>query len=128
MQVGQNKIYPGVPYEFKQINKSKLTREGFKIDSLQDIAINKLLCVSQRTTTKDFVDLYYVLRDYTIWDLRRGVEVKFGLELDPLYIGSLLMKIDEVETLPLMYKKLTLEELKTFFHNLARTLGKKVTK
>lgn len=97
--------------------------EGLAVDSLTDIAVNKLLSISQRTTSKDYVDLYYILKKWTVWDLRHGVEHKFKLELEPLYLSSLFTKVSELSELPVMKKKLTLEELKTFFLREAKRLA-----
>ena len=103
-----------VHYDFTQLEKPN-NLDGLSVDSIEDISVNKLLTISQRTAPKDFVDLYFVLKQYTLWDLRIGVEHKFGLEIEPLYMASLLKKVDELDTLPVMKKKLSLETLKTFF-------------
>lgn len=93
------------------------------VDSLTDIAVNKLLSISQRTASKDYVDLYFILKQWTVWDLRHGVEHKFKLELEPLYLSSLFTKVSDLSELPIMKKKLTLEELKAFFLKEAKRLA-----
>lgn len=93
------------------------------VDSFADIAVNKLLSISQRTVSKDFVDLYFILRKWTVWDLRHGVEHKFKLELEPLYLSSLFTNVTELSDLPIMKKNLTLEELKNFFLAEAKRLA-----
>ncbi len=113
-----------VHYDFPQLEQSALTYKGFIIDTLGDIATNKLLTISQRTTTKDFVDLYFLLKkDFSWWDLVRSVEHKFGIEIDTIYLASLLTKVESLDTLPIMKKKLTLKALKKFFLNQAKTLA-----
>jgi len=115
-----------VHYPYKQISRSSLFHQGFQIDSKGDIATNKLLTISQRTTTKDFVDLYYLLKkDFTIWDLFHSVENKFGMEIEPVYAASLLGKADGLTSLPMMKKKLKLEELQRFFKKETLTLASK---
>ena len=49
-------------YPYKRIETGNLV-EGINVDSLLDIAINKLLTISQRDEVKDFVDLYFLLPD-----------------------------------------------------------------
>lgn len=96
-----------------------------QIDSLRDIAVNKFITVQQRTDVKDFVDLYYLLKDFTIWTLSYGAEKKFRVEFEPLLFATDLLKIDEFEFLPKMKTDLQLEELRDFYHNLAKQLGLK---
>ena len=93
------------------------------VDSFTDIAVNKLLSISQRTASKDYVDLYFILKQWTVWDLRHGVEHKFKLDLEPLYLSSLFVKVTELTDLPIMKKKLTLEELRAFFLKEAKRLA-----
>lgn len=111
-------------YPYKQLEESKKTK-GMLVDSKLDIATNKLLVAQQRAEVKDFVDLYFLLRDFTIWDLIEGVKVKFKVRLDPFVIGSDLLKIERFDYLPKMVKPLLLEELKAFFTQKAKELGKK---
>ena len=100
---------------------------GIKIDSLRDIATNKLLTVSQRTDIKDFVDLYFLLQDkYTVWDLIYGVEAKFRMEQDTVILGEYFLKVEDFKFLPRMIKPLKLPVLKDFFRNRAKKLGAEI--
>ena len=81
-------------YDFKHLEPVKLL-DGLAIDSIEDIAVNKLLAISQRTASKDYVDLYFLLKQFTMWDLRIGEEHKFGMEMEPLYIASLFNAVDQ---------------------------------
>lgn len=112
-----------VYYPYEQMETSQKAYHGLLIDSIGDIAVNKLLAISQRTASKDFVDLYFLLKHYTLWDLRHGVEHKFHMEIEPLYLSSLLLKVSELDTLPIMKKKLTLTQLKNFFLKEAKSLA-----
>ncbi|MFH1601473.1 MAG: nucleotidyl transferase AbiEii/AbiGii toxin family protein [Candidatus Shapirobacteria bacterium] len=103
----------------------RLKKQGILIDSQLDIAVNKLMTISQRTDIKDFVDLYFLLDKYSFWDLFRGVEAKFKQELNPLIIASDFLKIEEFNFLPKMIRSLELEDLKIFYRKLAKRLGKK---
>lgn len=116
-----------VPYEFVQL-KMPWRLDGLAIDSIEDISVNKLLAISQRTASKDYVDLYEILKKYTLWDLRIGVEHKFGMELEPLYISSLLKNADLLTDMPIMKKKLSLKTLKTFFLAEAKKLAMTMVK
>lgn len=111
-------------YPHGRIEKG-LVFKGVTIDSLPDIAANKLMTVIQRSEVKDFVDVYFLLGKYTVWDLLRFTEVKFGAKTDPFLIASDFMKTGEFEFMPKMIKPLTLIRLKEFFVETARELSKK---
>lgn len=111
-------------YPYERVEAGKVI-ESVNVDSLIDIAINKLSTIMQRTEIKDFVDLYFLLQKFTIWDLMRGVEVKFRLKTDPFLVGVDFLKIDSFEELPKMLKPLKLEQLKSFYKDLAKKLGMK---
>lgn len=111
-----------VHYEFDQLKKPGVL-DGLAVDSIEDIAVNKLLTISQRTASKDYVDLYFILKNYTFWDLRIGVEHKFRMEMEPLYLASLLKNADALTDIPIMKKKLSLETLKAFFLAEAKKLA-----
>lgn len=112
-------------YPHKRLKKG-LKSEDIEIDSLIDIATNKLLTISQRTQVKDFVDLYFVLQQFTFWDLLHAVRVKFRMKNDPFMYASDFMKVESFEFMPKMLKPLTLSELKDFFKQKAKELAKKV--
>lgn len=114
-------------YPYKLLEKGKII-DGITVDSLLDIAVNKLLTIQQRTDVKDFVDLYYLLDKFTVWDLIDGVKHKFGMKIEPFLVASDFMKADQFESLPKMIKKLTLNELKSFFVNKAKKLGEMIVK
>lgn len=111
-------------YPHKQVEECQLI-DGIKVDSLMDIAINKLLTVEQRTEVKDFVDLYFLLKDFAIWDLLEGVKVKFKVKMDPFVIGSDLLKVEGFDYLPRMIQPLELHDLKSFFRQKAKEMGLK---
>jgi len=114
-------------YDFKHIEPVNHIG-NLAVDNIGDIAVNKLLSISQRTTSKDYVDLYFILKKYTLWDLQHGVEHKFKMEIEPFYLSSLLAKADELDALPIMKKKISLDTLKTFFLSEAKKLAEPMLK
>ncbi len=114
-------------YPYKQLEPGT-TVESVKIDSLLDIAVNKVVTVSQRTEVKDFVDLYFLLQKFSIWDLLQGAKVKFGLDIEPFLLAADFLKIDDFTYLPRMTEPLTLEEIKSFYRQRATDLGKQSVK
>lgn len=114
-------------YDFQHIEPMNYLG-SLAVDNIEDIAVNKLLALSQRAAAKDFVDLYFILKKYTIWDLQHGVEHKFKMELERFYLSSLFTQVEEITELPIMKKKLSIETLKNFFLKEARRLALPMTK
>lgn len=118
-----------VQYDFRRLAPSTISYQGIEVDSLPDIAVNKLLSISQRTAVKDFVDLYFLLqKDFTWWDLMGSIKRKFGIEIEKVYLSSLLTNVEKFDALPIMKKKLTLPTLKKFFLAEAKKLGMTMVK
>lgn len=119
-------------YPYKRLKKG--TKIGVVvIDSLRDIATNKLHTITARTEVKDFVDLYFLLRsnplkEFTLWDLIYGVKEKFKIELDLVWLGSDFLKVNQFDYLPKMLVPLKLSDLQSFYKDLAKELGSKVVK
>lgn len=111
-------------YPYKRVEKGK-TIDSVEVDSLLDIAVNKLQTIHQRTDAKDFVDLYFLLKKFTVWDLMEGVRVKFRIELDPYTIAADCLKVERFENLPVMLKPLNLKELQEFYKDLAKRISTK---
>lgn len=101
-------------------------KNGIRVDSLRDIAANKMMAILDRFEPKDFVDLFFLLQDRTLEEVRRDAVQKFGLKIDPLFLGGELMKARRIEALPNMIKPLTVSDLKAFFAARARELAPEV--
>lgn len=112
-------------YPYHRLEKSINVR-GLSIDSLLDIATNKLLTINQRTDIKDFVDFYYIEPKFGIWDLIEGVKIKFRYELEPWALSSDLLKVEDFDYLPKMIKPLKLADLKKFYRSLAKKVSARV--
>jgi hypothetical protein len=97
--------------------------DGVRVDSLFDIAANKLLTINQRTEVKDFVDIYFLSQKFNFWQLKDGVAAKFNIEIDPYLMSLDYMKANTFTNLPNMLKKLDLETLKEFFRKEAKKLS-----
>lgn len=118
--------------DFAYFPHKKVERGGkinsMVVDSLKDIAVNKLLTINQRTDVKDFVDLYFLLNEkFNVWELLYAAEVKFKeTDFDLLILSEDFLKVDDFTNLPAMIKPLTLKKLKKFFHQKAKELAGKV--
>lgn len=110
-------------YPYPRVEQGTLYK-NLDVDSLLDIAINKFVTIHQRASVKDFIDLYFLLKEFTIWDIMYGAEKKFHMKNDPFILSAnILDKIEEFDYLPKMIKPLSLEELKSFFRQKAKEIG-----
>jgi len=126
LQKGNEKLkIDFLDFPYKRVEKG-LVYQGVRIDSDKDIGANKILTINLESNPKDYVDLFFLLKKYKIWDLIYLVEVKFRLRLDVLALGDDFLKAEELEFLPKMIKPLNLDQLKSFFRELAKKLGKKI--
>ncbi len=112
-------------YPFIRLGKP-MRKDGILIDSLRDIAANKLMALLDRFDPKDFVDLYFLLQKFPLSRIHRDAEKKFGTQIDILYLGGELTKVRRIVSLPKMLIPIEIEFLKDFFIKLAKTLGKRI--
>ncbi len=90
--------------------------DHYMVDTLKNIAVNKVGCLLGRTDAKDFVDLYFILQQepFDIFELISLGEKKDG-GLEPFVWASLIAQVQNLTILPRMIKPVSLEELRQFF-------------
>lgn len=90
-------------FPFPRIEKGK-TEHGITIDSMLDIAVNKLFTIYQQERARDFIDLYCLCQKegFLIADLVDKARGKFDWHVDPLQLGSQFLKALEVKDYPRM--------------------------
>ena len=89
------------------------------------MAANKVQAVLTRFQPRDFVDLYFVLRDSTHRDLAKLLDLaraKFDVGASKMGLAARLLLVGEVRELPAMLRPLELHELVAFFEARARAL------
>ena len=112
-------------YPFIQLEHSVVKGE-IRIDSLRDIVVNKLMALLDRFDPKDFVDMFFILKEFSMENLRTDVEKKFGIKVDNIFLGGELSKVKRIEALPKMIKEVSTQELKEYFSELAKGLSSKI--
>lgn len=115
-------------YPFEQAEKTKLI-DGVRIDSLLDIAINKVFSITQRTSARDFIDAYFILKKekgFSFENLLKKARIKFDWHIDPLALGTQLSKVKAAKDLPIMLEKINPQIWQEFFLNEAKKLSKKI--
>lgn len=116
-------------YPFPRINKS-LKKDGLDIDSLLDIAVNKIFTIYQNPRSRDFIDLYFIIKktDWTISELVKKAKIKFDFHIDPLQLGSQLILAESVKDYPIMKKKINNKVWQDYFISEAKKLESLVIK
>jgi predicted nucleotidyltransferase component of viral defense system len=92
------------------------------VDSMLNIAVNKVTAVFGRTAAKDFVDLYFLLAQGFHLDALMQMAKEKDLGFSEFYFAGSLGQIRRVQDLPRMIAPLTLDELRAFFDSLAEQI------
>ena len=116
-------------YPFKAIGERRNV-SGTLVDSFEDIVAGKWMALMDRLEPKDFVDFYFIIKEagISLGAIRELVNKKFNLKLEASTVGSELAKVRILDKLPRMIKPLTLDELKIFFSDQAKSLDKEIFK
>lgn len=122
-------ILNGVQVTFLHFENSlvedKVTTEeikGLYLASIKDIAIMKLIAISQRGTKKDFFDLYYICNnfDITIKDILNMSDRKYDKnKINYLHIIQSLAYFEDAEdeNLPKVFIKYDWDTIKKYYIN-----------
>ncbi|MFT4666192.1 MAG: putative nucleotidyltransferase component of viral defense system [Gammaproteobacteria bacterium] len=87
--------------------------DNLKLASIQDIAAMKLSAITGRGSRKDFIDLYFILQQFSLPQVFEFYNSKFPDGTDFLVFKSLTYFDDaEIEPMPRMLKQIDWEEIK----------------
>lgn len=116
-------------YPFTQVQKPK-NINGILVDSLVDIATNKLFTISQNARGRDYFDLFYINQKekISLEKLRKLAKIKFDWHVDPLHLGTQLNRVEEFIDDPILTKKVDKNKIIKFFKKEASDLGKAIFK
>ena len=118
-------------YILKEIRISieKMNKIGdLFVDSLFDIAVNKIFTIYQKPRSRDFIDLYLILqtKKWSMADLVKKAKIKFDWHVDPLQLASQFLQATEVKDCPKMIKKIKPEVWQNFFKEEAKKFKEQV--
>lgn len=104
--------------------KKGMVWRSIDIDSLYDIAVNKVETVSSAPRSRDYIDLYCILQRYPlkIKDLARSIEEKFSERVDALQLVKNFLKVVEYTDLPNMLVPFDRRDMDRFYMDLAKSL------
>lgn len=114
-------------FPFPRIQKQEL-KQGMEIDSILDIAVNKLFTIYQRVRARDYIDLYCIMKreGFVMADLVKNAKAKFDWHIDPLQLGTQFIKASEAKDLPRMIQDMPFQEWRDFFVEEAKKLKSEI--
>lgn len=117
-------VVKDVPIHFGEIK----TVDGLPVDSLENIAVGKLLALFGRADAKDFVDLYFLLVKEKSFEFDTLFEMagQKDLGLHELYLAEMVYQVGRIEVFPETLKPFSEQELKDFFLKLGERLLKRI--
>ncbi|MEO0205927.1 MAG: nucleotidyl transferase AbiEii/AbiGii toxin family protein [candidate division WOR-3 bacterium] len=116
-------------YPFRRIEKGMIYK-NIEVDSLYDIAVNKVHTISMEARARDFIDIYFILKEkgYDFKKLILDAKAKFDWHIDPVQLGTQLVKASDLSDYPRMLVKIDHDEWKEFFIKEALKLKKEIFK
>ncbi len=115
-------------YPFETIKPLKKIN-GLLVEDLYDIAVDKAHTISVRPRSRDFIDLYFILKQHSLWnfkDLLVKASEKFEIGIDPLQLGENILQVNHLEDLPIMLKTLDMNKVRQYFMTEAKKLKQEV--
>jgi predicted nucleotidyltransferase component of viral defense system len=109
-------------YKYKIIDDFKIYNK-IRLSGLKDIAAMKLEAVAGRGSKKDFIDMFFLLQQYTLEEIFSFHSQKYGIGLSNQYhhLKSLVYFADaEEEAMPVMLKPLRWNDAKNHIISCAR--------
>ena len=110
-------------FPFPQIEKP-IVRKGIYVDSLIDIAVNKLFTIYQKPRTRDYIDLYMIYQKFELGmeELIKKAKAKFDWHVDPIKLGSQFLLVQKVKDYPKLIRKINHRNWQNFFLKEAKKL------
>lgn len=103
----------------------RLAVEGIQVDGWRDILANKLMALTDRKDFKDYLDVYFLLREFptiSLWNAIQQTQRKFGVTgIDHILKGRFLEDLPSQGELP-MLKPYDPVAIASFYKSLAREL------
>lgn len=118
-------------YPFPRIAKGEKYQD-LEIDSIYDIAANKVHTLFMKPRARDYIDLYFILKKlrYSLSKLILDAKAKFDWHIDPVTLGSQFFKVKDFpkSDFPKMLIDFDQKAMEKFFTDLAKSLEKEIFK
>lgn len=101
-----------VNYEYKWLS-NKITNDNIHLATIEDIAAMKLNAIIGRGSKKDFIDLFFILKDYSLATIMGFYTKKYNDGSTFLVLKSLTYFEDaDIEEMPFMFNNITWQTVK----------------
>ena len=127
-KIGQTKF--SIFYYKYPLVQDTLPFQGIRLASLADIAAMKIHAIEDRGTRRDFVDVFFIAKKFTLNQMLEFYQKKYAVLDDHLY--SIIRSLDYFEDaqkeseMPKMIEKISWEEVKAFFEGEVKRLSRKM--
>jgi hypothetical protein len=107
----------------EQINPQKNVIDGIRVDTLEEIGINKICTLLGRTEIKDIIDLYFLSKNG--FDIITHIDMAMKKDggLDTATLSYIISEIKIKELPDYLLKTVSLDELNTFLSKLKSDLA-----
>ncbi len=112
-------------YPYKFISKPSVWK-GMTISSIADIACTKLITISSRGSKKDFIDLFFILQNFSLTELFELLPQKYSeVDYNLMHILKSLVYFDDadVQPSPKMHKNISWPEIKRFISDTVKNFN-----
>ena len=116
-------------YPFPRIEPGKKYR-GLSIDSVHDIAANKLQTIFMKPRPRDYVDLYFILtrEKYPLDKLIIAAKTKFDWHIDKVTLASQFLRAKDFDESSMLLVPFDKKKMDDFFFGLAKSLDNDIFK
>jgi hypothetical protein len=112
------------PYRLAPVRSSEL---GISVDSLEDIAANKMLALFGRAEPRGFVDVYLLVREHFDFSELMAMAHQKDTGFDEYWLAIALQQIEVFEELPVSTLiPVDLDEMKAFFSREAKKILRRI--
>lgn len=110
-------------YPFLRVEKG-LKFGKLEVNSMYDMAIDKVHTVVLKPRARDYIDLFFILREknFRFSDLLLQAKAKFDWDITAIELGARLLEASTATDYPRMIKPIDHKEWKDFFREEARKL------
>lgn len=115
---------------FKELENSLKKYNALKIASLWDIVVDKFYTILHRQNARDFVDLYFGIKEAgcSVEQLISALEEKYELDFSILSTAGSFLHVKDLEDYPQMLVPFNREKMENFYLKLAKDLESKIFK
>lgn len=113
-------------YPFPRIEKGQKFGD-LEVDSLIDIAANKIHTLFMKPRTRDYIDLYFIFKKEKL-DLKKLIllaKAKFDWDIDSINLANQFVRVKDIkkEDYPKILVPFEIKKMENFFLNLAKDLS-----